>query len=440
VYAWLALSGLEALFYGLLGAAVPVLRRLPFWPVWVAVAWSAMEVLRSGWPFSGMPWGRLAFAVVDTPVAPALAYLGATGVSLLLALAGASLAALAMRDLRPLAAGAGLVAAAALLLAPVLQPWEPSPDSTLRVASVQGDVPGDGTDVLADFRQVTDNHVRATVELADEVAAGERPLPDFVLWPENSTAVDPFADAQTRTGIQTAAAAIGVPILVGAMVDAGPDHVMNQGVVWDPVLGGGDRYTKRHPVPFGEYIPWRNVFGDSFGKLDMIPRDMLSGTRKDPLRVAGTLVADAICFDVAYDDGLYDQVDHGAEMIVVQTSNAMFIHTSQIEQQLEISRVRAIELGRSLAVASVNGRTAIIGPDGTVLAAADPRTTAVLDLEVTLDSSITPGTRVGHWVGRLTGPLTILAVAAALLVYRRGRTPGAERDVPEHRDLAPAGR
>jgi apolipoprotein N-acyltransferase len=98
VYAWLALSGLEALFYGLLGAAVPVLRRLPAWPICVAVAWTAMEVLRSGWPFSGMPWGRLAFAVIDTPVAPALAYVGATGVSLLLALAGASLGALALRD------------------------------------------------------------------------------------------------------------------------------------------------------------------------------------------------------------------------------------------------------------------------------------------------------------------------------------------------------
>ena len=441
VYAWLALAGLEALFYGLLGAAVPLLRRLPAWPVWVAVAWSAMEVLRSGWPFSGMPWGRLAFSVVDTPVAPSLAYFGATGVSLLLALSGTLLAALVMRDTRRLVAGVGLVATAAVLLVPALRPWDPTPDGTLRVASVQGDVPGDGTEVLADFRQVTDNHVRATVELADEVAAGERELPDFVLWPENSTAVDPFADAQTRTGIETAVAAIGVPILVGAMVDAGPDHVMNQGVVWDPVLGGGDRYTKRHPVPFGEYIPWRNVFGDSFGKLDMIPRDMLSGTREEPLRVGGALVADAICFDVAYDDGLYDQVTHGAQMVVVQTSNAMFIHTSQIEQQLEISRVRAIELGRSLAIASVNGRTAIIGPDGAILAAADPRTTTVLDTAVTLDSSITPGTRVGHWVGRLSGPLTVLAVAVALLVYRRGRrTTGAQEDVPEHRDLAPASR
>jgi apolipoprotein N-acyltransferase len=445
LYAWLALSGLEALFYGLLGAAVPLLRRLPVWPVWVAVAWEAMEVLRSGWPFSGMPWGRLAFAVVDTPVAPALAYVGATGVSLLLALVGASLAALVIRDPRPLAAGGGLVAAAVLLLAPWLHPWEATPEETAQVAAVQGNVPGDGTDVLAFYRQVTDNQVRATVDLGLDVADGKRARPDFVLWPENSTAVDPFHDAQTHTDIVTALGAVGVPILVGAMVDDGPAHVMNQGIVWDPLRGAGDRYTKRHPVPFGEYIPWRRVFGDSFGKLDMIPRDMLSGTRTDPLRIHGVLVADAICFDVAYDDGLYDQVDHGAQLVVVQTSNAMFIHTAQIEQQFEISRARAIELGRSVAVASVNGRTGIIAPDGSVVAEAAPRTTAVLDVEVGLESTITPGTRVGHWVGRLAGPLTLLALVAALLGYRRRRgpdVPGRALEPPEptDRDLAPVAR
>ncbi len=423
LYAWLALSGLEALFYGLLGAAVPLLRRLPAWPAWVAVAWTAMEVLRSGWPFSGMPWGRLAFAVIDTPVAPALAYVGATGVSLLLALVGSSLGAAALEEPRRRVTMAWLALGAVALLAPGLRPWEPTPESTLQVAAVQGDVPGDGTDVLAVFREVTDNQLNATVELALEVEQGERPRPDFVLWPENSTATDPFRDTRTNTAITTAASTIGVPILVGAMVDAGPGHVMNQGIVWDPALGAGDRYTKRHPVPFGEYIPWRNVFGDSFGKLDMIPRDMLSGTRKEPLRIDGVLIADAICFDVAYDDGLYDQVTHGAQMVVVQTSNAMFIHTAQIEQQFEISRVRALELGRSLAVASVNGRTGIIGPDGEVVASADPRTTAVVAAEVGLDSSITPGTRVGHWVGRLAGPLTVLLLLAAVLGYGRRRGP-----------------
>jgi apolipoprotein N-acyltransferase len=437
VYAWLALSGIEALFYGLLGAAVPLLRRLPAWPVWAAVAWSAMEVLRSGWPFSGMPWGRLAFAVVDTPVAPALAYVGATGVSLLLALVGSLLAALVLRDARPRRTTLvlGLLTTAAVLLVPALAPWTSAPDSRLRVAAVQGDVPGDGTNVLDDFRQVTDNHVRATVQLGHDIEDGTAERPDFVLWPENSTAVDPFADLQTRNGIQEASAAVGVPILVGAIVDAGPDHVLNQGIVWDPVVGAGDRYTKKHPVPFGEYIPWRHVFGDSFGKLDMIPRDMLSGTRQEPLRIGGTLVADAICFDVGYDDGLYEQVDHGAEMIVVQTSNAMFIHTPQIEQQFEISRVRAIEFGRAVAIASINGQTGIIGPDGSVLARVQPRTTSVLEAVVPLESTLTPGTRVGHWVGRLSGPVTVLALAVALLGYRRrGARPDVVAPDEDHRD------
>jgi apolipoprotein N-acyltransferase len=418
-YAWLALSGVEALFYGLLGAAVPILRRLPLWPVWVAIAWAAMEVLRSGWPFSGMPWGRIGFGAVDTPVAPGLAYFGVNGVGLLLALVGTLIAALVLRDGSRLPLVVGAVAASALLLAPNLHPWKSDPVGTVRVAVVQGNVPGDGTDVLLDFRQVTENHVQATMDLADDVKAGRAPKPDFVLWPENSTAVDPFADAQTHMGIEAASAAIGVPILVGAIVDATPGHVLNQGIVWDPVLGAGDRYTKRHPVPFGEYIPWRNVFGDSFGKLAMIPRDMLSGTRTEPLRVGDTQVADAICFDIAYDDLLYDQVTHGAEMITVQTSNAMFIHTSQIEQQFQISRARAIEMGRPVAIASINGLSGIVAPDGSVMTTAQPRTTSVLNASVPLESTVTPGTYVGHWIGRLAGLLTVLALAVALLGYRR---------------------
>jgi apolipoprotein N-acyltransferase len=186
-------------------------------------------------------------------------------------------------------------------------------------------------------------------------------------------------------------------------------------------------------VPFGEYIPWRNVFGDSFGKLDMIPRDMLSGTRKEPLVVAGVPVADAICFDIAYDDGLYDQVTHGAEMAVVQTSNAMFIHTSQIEQQFEISRARAIEYGRPLAIASINGMSGIIDAEGHVLTRADPRTTTVLEADLSLERTVTPGTYVGHWVGRLSGLVTVLALAVALLGYRRrGVRPARSRPEDEH--------
>ena len=232
------------------------------------------------WPFSGMPWGRLAFAVVDTPVAPAARVRrGDRRQPAARPRPVRCSPRCCMRD-DPQARRAAWDSSRRprLLLAPAVRPVGRRPrtarsGSRRCRATCRATAPTCST---TSARSPTTTS-RRPCELADEVAAGERELPDFVLWPENSTAVDPFADAQTRTGIETAVAAIGVPILVGAMVDAGPDHVMNQGIVWDPVLGGGDRYTKRHPVPFGEYIPWRNVFGDSFGKLDMIPRDMLSG-------------------------------------------------------------------------------------------------------------------------------------------------------------------
>jgi apolipoprotein N-acyltransferase len=424
VDAWLALASVEAAFLGLLGSATAVLVRHRWWPLWVAAGWVAVEVWRSGWPFSGMPWGRLAFAVVDTPVADALPWVGSVGVSLLLALSGTLLAWLAVaRDRERRWAAGALVGLVAVVALPVAVPWEADATGELTVAAVQGDVPGNGDDILYDFRQVTQNQVDVTVQLARDVEAGAVERPDFVLWPENSTAIDPFRDAQTNAGIRAASAAIGVPIMVGAIVDAGPEHVLNQGIVWDPVTGAGDRYTKRHPVPFGEYIPAREFFTRQFGRLAEIPRDMLSGTRETPLRVDGTEVADAICFDVAYDDGIYAQVSRGAELLTVQTSNATFIHTDQIDQQFAITRLRAIETGRWLAVASTNGVSGIIDPDGDVVASAAPRTQRVLVERVGLVDAVTPAVRLGAWTGRFCIALTAVGLLVTLgsgrLPYRR---------------------
>ena len=123
------------------------------------------------------------------------------------------------------------------------------------VAVVQGDVPGDGSDILLDHRQVTRNHVEATVELADRVEAGEQPAPDFVVWPENSTAVDPFSSSDINAGIDEASEAVQVPILVGAMVDAGPEHVLNQGIVWEPGTGCGRPLHQVAPRPVRRVHP-----------------------------------------------------------------------------------------------------------------------------------------------------------------------------------------
>ncbi|GAB2862863.1 apolipoprotein N-acyltransferase [Nocardioides pacificus] len=428
---WLGVAALEAVYLAVLGAIAAALMRLPAWPLWFAAAWTSMELLRGSWPFGGFPWGRLAFATVDTPFSGALPWVGATGVGFLLALLGATLAwgAVEVRR-RPRPAFAAVAAAGLVATLPALASYDVEPVDTVNVAAVQGDVPGRGDDILLDHRQVTANHVEATVDLAAasgpdgsvglSAAAGTRP--DFVVWPENSTAVDPFRDAEVNAGIRAASEAIGVPILVGAIVDGPKDgQVLNQGIVWDPETGGGDRYTKRHPVPFGEYIPFRNSWiTEGVSRLDLVPRDMLGGTGTAPLRIGGALVADAICFDVAYDDGIHAQVREGAQLLVVQTSNAMFIHTDQIEQQYEISRLRALETGRYTVVAAVNGVSGIIGPDGTVLQEADARTRTVLQADVGLVDELTPAVRLSPWLARGAVALTLLGLVLAALAYRRG--------------------
>jgi apolipoprotein N-acyltransferase len=430
--AWLALSTMQSLYFALLGTGLAAVSRLRGWPFWSGVVWVAVEVFRGGWPMSGFTWGRIGFATLDTPFAAWLPWIATNGVSLLVVSLSAVVlwAVLEMRGAPLPVVAVGLAACLGVLAVP--QFWQPerTTDGEITVAVVQGDVPGSGDNLLAHHREVTQSHVSLTRELGAQVARGDKPRPDFVVWPENTTAVDPFRDREIRDWIREAAQAVGAPILVGGIVDATrSDQVLNQGIVFDPVSGAGDRYTKRHPVPFGEYIPYRKHFpGRNFGRLSLIPRDMISGTRKSPLRIGGVLVADAICFDVAYDDAISEQVRRGARLLVVQTSNALFIHTSQIDQQFAISRLRALETGRTVVVAAVNGRSGVIGPDGEVVAAIEPRTRDVLLQKVPLTTSQPPAVVVGPWLGRGSVLAALGAVLWAALPYRRRwRTPTAER-------------
>lgn len=444
--AWVALAGVEAAFYAALGPLLAVLMRHRLWPLWGAGAWALAETVRSGWPFSGMPWGRLGFGVMDTPLAPALAYVGATGVGFAVALGSFCLAAsvlsLAGRHGRlraapgrslpvgPLIVVAALVALTTLAAAyPVRLPVT----GQATVATVQPDVPGAGDNILTGFREVTASTVRETLDLAAAVDAGRAPRPDLVLWPENSTAVDPFADVETNAGIRRASEAIGVPIVVGAIVDGGSAEILNQGLVWQPgdrtAADVSQRYTKRHPVPYGEYIPARDLLEDlgvpigNFGDLALIQRDMMAGERESPLQVAGIAMADAICFDVGYDDVLHDQVLGGAELLAVQTSNATFIATEQVDQQFAITRARAVEAGRWLVVASTNGITAVLAPDGSVVATVPRRSTGTLLEQVDLVGGVTPGVHVGRWAGWGALALTVTGLVLGSIVGRR-RAPG----------------
>ena len=231
---------------------------------------------------------------------------------------------------------------------------------------------------------------------------------------------DPINRPGDRARITDLTRRLGAPILVGGIFDGPtPTTSYNAGVVWD-ASGPGERYDKRRPVPYGEYVPFREELGGVVPQFDrFIPRDMLAGQRPGTLTIADTEIGDTICYDIAYDDVIRDLVDDGAQMLVVQTSNAAFTGTAQPEQQWDISRLRAIETGRWLVVPSTNGITGVIDADGDVVQRAPQRVPATIEQEIRLASGRTPGVVVGGAIEYLVVGLALVGWA---LGVRRGRT------------------
>lgn len=446
---WIALSVLQAAYLALLGAllatvlgrtvlggttvlgrttvpgrtvgrrAVTAPGRIVLVSLVAAALWVGQEALRDRTPFGGFPWGRLAFSQGHSPFTPLAAVGGAPLVTFAVAwcgvLLGLAAAALLGAGGAGGAAGAGrcrvvvpaVALAAACASAGLLVPL-PTSGRPVRVAGVQGDVPQAGLDFNAERRAVLDNHARGTLRLARRVAAGQAPQPDVVIWPENASDLDPFRQADARAVIDQAVDAVGVPVLVGTVLQGPGDRLTNASIVWTPNGGPVETYAKRHPVPFAEYIPYRAFFRRISSKVDLVTRDFAPGHRVGTLDLGPVRAGVAICFEVAYDDLVRDTVRDGADLLVVQTNNATFGRTDEAVQQLAMSQLRAVEHGRAVAHVSTVGVSALIAPDGEVLTRSELFTPAVLQAALPLRTQLTLADRLGAW------PEVVLTLAGLL--------------------------
>ena len=412
--AWLGLAVMEALFFAPLGAGLAQVSGLPGWPLWSALLWVSDEALRDRLPFGGFPWGRLAFSQAGSPLVPLAALGGAPLVTFAVSLLGALLvAALAAVRAGRLELGPW-VAAATVLGISALMPL-PTAGQPVTVAVVQGNVPRLGLDAFAQRAAVLDNHAAATHELAAQVRAHRLPRPDLVIWPENASDVDPYQDPQAFRTIDAAVRDIGVPVLVGAVLQGPGDRVRNTGIVWSPGSGPGAQYVKRHPVPFGEYMPYRSLARRISAKVDLVPRDFAAGRRAGVLTVGPARLADVICFEVAYDGLVREAVSGGGRMLVVQTNNATFGRSGETTQQLAMGRLRAVEHGRAVVVAATSGVSAVIAPDGRVISRSQVFSRDLLVSRVSLRSSRTPATRLGDVPELALAMLGAAALAVAMI-------------------------
>jgi len=318
---------------------------------------------------------------------------------------------------RPAISALALAAVTALALAgPLLPVDRAGPGSGSAVAAaIQGDVPhARNLTGLLRASTVTQNHAAATRALAAQVAAGARPAPDVVIWPENSTDLDPADYPAIYATIASAVAAVHRPVLVGALL-ANP--LRNAGQLWLPGRGPVASYIKRQLVPFGEYIPFRGLLSHITSLTSLQPVNFTAGDRAVVFRLGKVRLGDVICYEIGFDGLVRSEVAAGANLLALQSNDATFEvdgQSGESTQQVAMARIQAITSNRGVVYASTTGESAIIAPDGAVLTHSALWQRAELEARVPLHTSTSLADRLGGWPEAVLTALAIAALAWAL--------------------------
>lgn len=435
---WIALGVFEALYivlFGLLARAVMVRRGLCIsTAIVVSALWVGVETLRSSAPWGGLPWGANAFALADSPLLHLGPWIGMAGLSFVVALLGQLMlfGALALlgRRRRGLTGFSGVwpfALAVAAVLATVVVPYPqnsaPVDRPSMTIAAIQGSM--DGIDPVS-FTMPDDvfaNHLAVTRETIEQATENGTEL-DLIVWPEDSTGWDPRQDPVLAMQLTSAAQDADAPILVGTQVRVGENQRLNQSVLFTPEQTTPYTYSKRHPVPFGEYIPLRDVFRKVTDKVDLVSVDMVAGEEVGVMDLGDIdqgedRVGILICFEIAYDELVHDVVKDGAEVIVVQSNNALFGDSHEAIQQLSQAKVMAVVSGRSVVHVSTVGHSAIFSPEGRQIDFVGHWEEGAMLADVPLRTGITPAVAAGPWIAVAISGLGIVGLLAALSTDRR---------------------
>ncbi len=422
LFPWLAELGIIALIPLLLvQTAYPalyagLLHRVKAGPAWFVAAvggWALMELVRERFPLGGFPWGMLGYPAGEfTATRNAAQWWGTSGWSVLIAALAAGVALYATnRERRNIwypAATAG-----AVLLAAALGSLFPNPASgeEIRVAVVQGNTPCPGTHCPDERAQTYASHLALTSELA----AGAF---DLVVWPEGSTGgyrSDPINSPEVAAAIGEQARRIGAVFVVGGDRPISDTEWINANVGFDATGAITGEYRKRHPVPFGEYIPARSLF-DWIPELSAVPRDMVPGDGVVLFDLDGGRFGSVISFESSFARYGRDTVKTGAGLLVVATNQGSYPYSVASDQLIGMTRMRSAELGVDVIHSAVTGRSTIITDAGVVGPKTPLAEPAVVTGTVQMrEGSPTLYTLWGDWVQILAA----LSLLVLLLPSRR---------------------
>ena len=407
--AWIPLTVLMGLMYGIFAKLFSYLNTKSENNFFVLLAALAIfDLLRSYFPFGGFPWGFSSTVLLSGPIDSLLFFevplyfknFGPTGSSLLL-------------QSLPLIIALGvfsknkqkiyfknyiifsLIIFTIIILNFVVGDYQDAQIETseLDVVIVQGNSPCPGAKNRCnnERQKIYDSHLLQTQSLNGGF--------DLVVWPESSTGFnnDPGIHTRVQNDISIEALRLDSYFLIGGDRPVQKKYFENYGIFINKNGEVVDQYLKQHPVPFGEYIPFRKYL-DWIPSLSLVPRDMIKGDGQKIFMVNDTKISAVISFEGSFQRYIRNSVLEGAELIVILTNQASYGESGMSDQFILMSMANAISNERPIVHAAITGKSAFIDHNGKVISKTQLFETGTLSETLETRQKETPYSKYGNYL------------------------------------------
>ena len=376
--AWIPLTILMGLMYGVFSKLFSYLNVKSGNNFYVLLAALAVfDLIRAYFPFGGFPWGFPSTVLLTGPIDSPLFFevpltfrnFGPTGSSLLLQSLPLVIALGVFSKRKPKNYLKDysiflLIIFTIFISNYVVNDYQHTQleTSELNITIVQGNSPCPGAkNKCSNERQkIYDSHLAQTQSLEGNF--------DLVVWPESSTGFnnDPGVHSRVQNDVSTEALRLDSYFLIGGDRPVQKEYFENYGIFINREGEIVDQYLKQHPVPFGEYIPFRKYL-DWIPPLALVPRDMIRGDGQKIFMVNDTKISTVISFEGSFQRYIRNSVLDGAELVVILTNQASYGESGMSDQFILMSRANAISNERPIVHAAITGKSAFIDHNGKVI-------------------------------------------------------------------------
>ena len=407
--AWIPLTILMGSMYGLfakLFSYLNVKSENNFYVLLSALA--IFDLLRAYFPFGGFPWGFPSTVLLTGPIDSPIFFgmhlyfknFGPTGSSLLiqsfpLIIALGVLSKNKQRNYFKNYIIFSLIIFTIIIFNLLVSDYQNTQieSSELNITIVQGNSPCPGAkNRCSNERQrIYDSHLSQTQSLDGKF--------DLVVWPESSTGFnnDPGIHTRVQNDISTEATRLDSYFLIGGDRPVENQYFENYGIFINKDGEIVDQYLKQHPVPFGEYIPFRKYL-DWIPPLALVPRDMVRGDGQKIFMVNDTKISTVISFEGSFQRYIRNSVKEGAELVVILTNQASYGESGMSDQFILMSRANAISNERPIVHAAITGKSAFIDYNGKVISKTELFETETLTEKLEVSKAETPYSKYGNYL------------------------------------------